>query len=277
MNIPQFHVHQDPLTDPGERASLYDDLPTTPSGLRDVVSELIVHLSRLAWYGLSPRFRISRETQPVAKRLELIQASWPGSLLTPRPVGKRSFGTCRDYALLLCSMLRHRSIAARVRCGFATYFATGPYEDHWICEYWLSDERRWARADAQLDHLHRERLGIRFDGVDLPHSAFLTAGQAWKMTRSGVAAADDFGHGEAKGLWFLRVNVHRDLFALTNQHTSAWDTWRTSTTPSKTLDPADKAAVDLLTSVIEEIERDAGLFEFLKDIAAKNQVPPWRS
>jgi hypothetical protein len=173
-------------------------------------------------------------------------------------------------------MLRHRSIAARVRCGFATYLTVGGYEDHWICEYWLSDERRWARADAQLDDLHRAHLEIGFDAADIPRGTFLTAAQAWRMARSGVATADDFGHGGANGLWFLRVNVQRDLLALTNQHKSAWDTWRSSTASSKFLDPAATAAVDLLTCAIEECEIDAGQIERLKDLAAKSQVPPWQ-
>jgi PAS domain-containing protein len=90
-------------------------------------------------------------------------------------------------------MLRQRSIPARVRCGFATYFTARPYEDHWVCEYWLSTKTRWVHADAQLDRLHRDHLGIRFDCADLPGGAFLTAGQAWKLARTGLAALDEFG------------------------------------------------------------------------------------
>jgi transglutaminase-like putative cysteine protease len=176
---------------------------------------------------------LPRETQSVADRLGLTQARFAGSLTAPRPPEKRTFGTCRDYALMLCSMLRARSIPARVRCGYATYFAAGPYEDHWVCEYWCAGETRWVRADAQLDQLQREHLGIRFDCADLPGDAFVTAGRAWRLATTGGAAPDMFGHGDAKGLWFLRVNIYRDLLALTNQHMSLWDTWRNATPPSK--------------------------------------------
>jgi hypothetical protein len=276
VSVLELYACHDPLTDPGELGGLYGDLPSSPSRLREVVSQLIAHVSWLPKYGVSLNSPVSRETQPIATRLKLIQAACPQSLLMPRPADRRSFGTCRDYALLLCSMLRHRSIAARVRCGFATYLTVGGYEDHWICEYWLSDERRWARADAQLDDLHRAHLEIGFDPADMPRGSFLTAAQAWRMVRSGVATADDFGHGGANGPWFLRVNVHRDLLALTNQRKSAWDTWRSSTASSKFLDPVAIAAVDLLTCAIEECEIDASQVERLKDLAAKSRVPPWR-
>jgi len=166
-------------------------------------------------------------------------------------------------------MLRQRSIPARVRCGFATYFTARPYEDHWICEYWLSTKTRWVHADAQLDRLHRDHLGIRFDCADLPRGAFLTAGQAWKLARTGLAAPDEFGNSDAKGLWFLRVNVHRDLLALTNQHTSAWDTWRNSTELSKVLSAGDAALVDHLAHEIELAESAGDCITELKEIAAR--------
>jgi hypothetical protein len=174
-------------------------------------------------------------------------------------------------------MLRHRSIPARVRCGFATYFTAGPYEDHWICEYWSAGAKRWIRADAQLDQLHRDQLAIEFDCANLPDDAFLPSGQAWRLARSGIVAHEAFGHGDAKGLWFLRVNVYRDLLALTNQCMSAWDTWRNSTVLSKELSPAACTAVDALVEVIEAFEGGSDKIAMLKAIAAKSQIPPWHS
>jgi hypothetical protein len=77
---------------------------------------------------------------------------------------------------------------------------------------------------------------------------------AWGLARSGGPAIDDFGHGDAKGLWFLRVNLHRDLLALTNQHMSAWDTWRNATAHSNSLDDAETASGDHLANAIEAVE-----------------------
>ena len=73
--------------------------------------------------------------------------------------------------------------------------AAGPYEDHWVCEYGARGETRWGRADAQFDRLQRH--GSRFDCADLPGDAFVTAGRAWRLVRTGAAAPDMFGHGDA--------------------------------------------------------------------------------
>ena len=277
MSNAQPYVAQDSVTDPGRHAGLYDDLPLEPSRLREVVSRLMIHVSWATHYGIPPNTPMPRDTLSVADRLTLTLGLAAGSLLEKRGFDKRSFGTCRDYALMLCSMLRHQSIPARVRCGFATYFTVGPYEDHWICEYWARSSRRWVRSDAQLDDVHRKYLTIGYDPADLPDHAFVTAGQAWKMARSGGASPEAFGHSNAKGWWFLRVNIYRDLFALTNQYMSPWDAWRRSTPISKVLAPADFAALDQLAESTEAINFASSQFTTLKVIASSCQFPPWQS
>lgn len=257
-------------------AVFYSDLPDDPSALRDVVSKLIIHVSWAAQYDIPPDVAMPRDTQSVADRLKLIQSICAGSLLAQRPADKRTFGTCRDYSLMLCSLLRYHSIPARVRCGFATYFSSGPYEDHWICEYWSSEEKRWVRTDGQLDQLHRDQLAIKFNCADLPSGSFLTGGRAWILARSGAAAAHDFGHGDAKGLWFLRVNLNRDLLSLTNRQMSTWDTWRNSTAPTKIVSEAEAVAGDHLAEAVEEAACVADGFDRLQELASKRQLPPWR-
>ena len=276
--VADLYARHDPLTDPGGLAALFDPLPSDPAALRAIASGLIVHVAWASRYGIPPDTLVPRETQAVAERLRLIQSVAAGPLAEARPAARRSFGTCRDYALMLCSMLRHRAIPARVRCGFATYFeAAVPYEDHWICEYWSTAAQRWLRADAQLDALHRRHLGIGFDSANLPDGTFLSANEAWREVRRGAIAAEAFGHGaEGSGLWFLCVNVHRDLLALAHQQTSAWDSWRCATEASKTLDAAALAAVDDLAQAADTAARDADGVAALMAIAPAIQTPPWR-
>jgi hypothetical protein len=83
-----------------------------------------------------------------------------------------------------------------------------------------------------------------------------------------------FGHGNDRGWWFLRVNVHRDLLALINQQTSPWDGWRSSTAASKQLSPAAFAAVDRIAAASGEPDspRQTGI---LQELAAGNQTPAW--
>ena len=277
MTIQECYVRQDALTDPGELAGAYDDLPATVSGLCKVVSGLIIHVAWAERYGIPPDFPMVRQTQPVADRLKLIQSSFAGSLTAARPPRSRTFRTCRDYALLLCSMLRSRSIPARVRCGFATYIADDIYHDHWICEYWSPGDQRWLQADAQLDALQIDQLQITFDRANLPRDAFLTASQAWRMARSNAVAAGAFGHGSATGLWFLHVNVYRDLLSLTNRQMSGWDSWRDAAPASKVLKVAALAELDRLAIVVTAFEDGSDQFAVLDEAASCNLMPPWLS
>ncbi|UPK34151.1 transglutaminase-like domain-containing protein [Bradyrhizobium sp. 186] len=269
-----FTTH-DSMTQPGPFGSLYERLPVDVSLLRDIVSRLIVHVSCADQYGIPAGMSRPRETQSISARLQLIQRSFDGPLEALRPPHKRTFGTCRDYSLLLCSILRHRAIPARVRCGFATYFSSTPFQDHWVCEYWSTTGQRWRRVDAQIDEMQQRDLGIAFDLTDLPNDAYLTAAQAWKLVRSGGADPDDFGHGDARGLWFMNVNLHRDLLALANRHVSVWDTWRSATTGSKRLDDADMALGDQIAMSVERAEQSEDGFSRLGESIPLTKNPPW--
>jgi hypothetical protein len=272
----EFYVRHDTLTDPGPHRDLFEGLPEDPSALRELVSRLIVHVAWATSYGIAPETPMPRETLPVAARLALTRSVHRAPLTAPRRPTQRTFGTCRDYALMLTAMLRQHAIPARVRCGFATYFTSAPYEDHWICEYWSAAQARWIRADAQIDERLREQLNIMFDCADLPPDVFLPAGQAWQLARSGKVGADMFGHGNDRGWWFLRVNVHRDLLALINQQTSAWDGWRSSTAASKQFSPATFTAVDRIAAACVGADT-LGQTGTQQELAAASQTAPWQS
>jgi Transglutaminase-like superfamily len=270
----QYAVHDD-MTEPGMFGSLYDPLPVGVSALREIVSQLIVHVSSADKYGIPADKPRSRDTRSASDRLRLTVESVNDSLDAARSPHQRTFGTCRDYSLLLCSMLRHRAIAARVRCGFASYFSAAPYQDHWICEYWSEPEQRWCRVDAQLDELELADLGIAFDPANLPRDVYLSADQAWRLVRSGGASPDDFGHGDARGLWFLNVNLHRDLLALANQYTSVWDSWRDAPAQSKHLDESEKAFGDRIAAEITQAEHTEERSSRLVELAAAAAGPRW--
>ncbi len=182
------YARQDALTDPAGLAPFYDELPAGLQALCHSLSGLIVHTSWATHYGIPPETALPRDTKPVAERLAEIHHLFAGPLIAERPPIQRPFGTCRDFALLACSALRHRAIPARVRCGFATYFAARRFADHWICEYWLAEEGRWVMADAQLDQLQRDHLAIAFDSADLPDGSFLPLIPTSSGTATSVAS-----------------------------------------------------------------------------------------
>lgn len=210
------------------------------------IQGVVIHSDWASAYGVTAD--LSRETLPVARRLAMVEAAGGRNL----PPERRTPSTCRDFALMTCSALRERGVPARVRCGFASYFTANPFEDHWVCEHWRENERRWVLTDAQLDPLQCQNLRIAFDPTDLPAKTFLNAGEAWTAWRSDAVDAEAFGHGESCGAWFLRVNLMRDLFALRKQEISDWDSWRSIPEDRKALDDKALAEGDRIAATTRE-------------------------
>jgi hypothetical protein len=140
------------MTDPCVWAALFSGLPSDVTCLNRVVQGLLVHGDQLERYGDDPgAFGTgSRTTLPIRQRLAALLERDARSLDEGRVPTQREIGTCRDFALMLCALLRASGTAARVRCGFASYFEEA-WEDHWVCEYWNRNEDRWCLSDAQLD------------------------------------------------------------------------------------------------------------------------------
>jgi hypothetical protein len=221
----EYYALHGPLTDPAEYSVEFAKLPDDLAARCRFIQGIVLHSDWASAYGV-PDTGLSRDTLPVADRMRLASRLLPG---------KKTSGTCRDFALMLCSIQRERGTPARVRCGFASYFTSNPFEDHWVCEYWDARKQRWALADAQIDELQRRHLGVDFDTTDLPAGKFLNAGQAWSIWRAGQAEATAFGHGEATGAWFLRINLMRDELALQKHEISEWDAWRQLPVENKVL------------------------------------------
>lgn len=154
---------------------------------------------------------------------------------------ERVVSICRDFALLLCALLREKNIPARIRCGFASYLTADHYEDHWLCEYWSKQQSRWIMVDAQLDDIHHNNLNFTFNPIDVPQSEFLYAGQAWQFCRSGKIAPEKFGILGLNGLAFIKGNLIRDLYALAKVELLAWDSgWGLLTEYMQPIDEQDE-------------------------------------
>jgi len=273
-----FYRTHGALSDPKGHAAALAALPRGVAALCGAVQGLLIH----DWYGgklyaeRPPGFEgASRATLPVAERVAAILAAEPAPLDRPRGSGGRAVGTCRDFALLLTAALRQQGVPARVRCGFASYFASPGWEDHWVSEYWSPADRRWHLADPQLDAPHRAHLGIDFDPADVPRDRFLVACEAWQVARRGAAEAGRFGHGEARGAWFVQVNLARDLSALMKRETSPWDGWRAAGA-GYALDAEARALADRLAAVAaaaQGLEPPPALDAAL---AAALAAPPWQ-
>jgi len=210
-----------PLTsiDTVPRAALAD-LPSGPAEICRLVHDLVIQPTDAKGLGLADERFGENQLRPADAIIGALLALDPAPLTTAREPVRRVIGTCRHFAVLSCALLRHRGIAARARCGFATYFQPGQGVDHWITEY--RHDGRWVRIDAEI-------LGgsLVAKPEDLAPGEFLTGGEAWAAFRAGRIDAAQFGvYGtENWGPAEIRGNAVRDLAALNKVETLPWDEW----------------------------------------------------
>ena len=225
-----FYASHGPMTDPGEASALIDPLPNDAAALSRVIQGLGIHdVVARDFYGFeAPENRLAEiHLRPIAKRLARIMKLDDQPLHIARKPERRALQRCNSFALMLVTMLRAKGVPARSRCGFAAYFNPPNFEDHWVCEYWDAQDRRWRLADPQIDDVWRARLKIGCDTLDLPRTQFLTASDAWRRCRSGEADEQQFGISFAglRGLWFVAGSLVRDLAALNKMEMAPWDVW----------------------------------------------------
>jgi hypothetical protein len=236
-----FYSVQSKFTDPGEYASLYDDLPDDIEELCKVIRGLIIHID--GDFPL-PKERLNEVDRGryVSDMLACIMEIDDRPLTLRRLPEKRFIGCCRDFSILFCSMMRHRGIPTRTRCGFAPYINCGMpgfNVDHTIAEFWDFSEERWRLVDAEQDKRLKEINRIDFDTTDIPHDRFLFSGYTWQQYRENKVDPDEFGDppdeartnlddtGESGfkfvGAGVLRYRVILDLAMMNKVELLLWD------------------------------------------------------
>ncbi len=237
-----YYLNHGPVTDPGPYGR---DLKRLPGDIRQacaIVQGLVVHVSWAERYGLGLDEERKREVNlcPVRDMVGRVLEIDPGPLHVARPPERRLVGNCRHFAVLLTAVLRSRGVPARARCGFASYFNPGWFEDHWITEYFDRCAGRWVKIDPQLDEFQVRWLDLTFDPCDLPDDQFITAGQAREMCSSGKEDGDMFGIFDLRGSWFIDGNVIRDALSLCRIELLPWDMWGPMPGPGRSLPAEDE-------------------------------------
>lgn len=221
-DILAFYTRQSPITEPGQYAALFDELPLDLPALVNIVQDLL---------------RYSHEI-PSDRRSELMLRTVPemiggivqhdsAPLTEARPLEKRLYGLCRDYAVLLVSMLRHHGIPARERVGFGGYFKSEWFWDHRIAEYWSHDQHAWVLVDPQYQANPSKSPHRQVDPFHITReSPYLLAGQAWQLCRRGEADPNIFVDSPTdRGLAMIRYALLHDLDALNKVELVGMDAW----------------------------------------------------
>ena len=244
------------MTAPGEYAPLLADLPRDIAALAAVSHGVMIHEHLADAYGvtLTGERRASVHLRPVAALLGQMMAQDSRPLTVARAPAARLPGNCRHFTVLAVAMLRAQGTPARARCGFGTYFDTGGYEDHWVCEYWDQDAGSWKLADFQIDDVQLKLFDVGFDLMDVPRDSFLVAGDAWRMCREGRAEPDSFGLKlmNEGGAWWIAANLLRDVAALADMEMLPWDIWGAMPAPDETIGEDLIALFDRLAALTHD-------------------------
>ena len=259
-----YFTQPGPMTDPGPYAKLFDGLPADIGELCKIVQGTTVHIFWAERYGINLTTERQAEVQlrTIQRRLAQTLELDPRPLTDVRSLENKIVGNCRDFSVLLVSILRHQGVPARARCGFGAYFLPNHYEDHWIVEYWNSGQKRWILVDAQLDAFQREVLKVPFNPLDVPRDQFIVGGKAWQMCRSGLDNPDHFGIFDMHGLGFVRGDFIRDVASLNKVELLPWDCW--GIIESLKLDDPDELA--LLDQLAELTSGDVPNLEAIRTL-----------
>jgi hypothetical protein len=230
MTTPQFYLAQTTFSDPGAHAPLYDAFPDDLDGLCRTVRGIYRHYMDTP--PAAPDRLSEVDLRYVSAALERVVALDSRPLFEAREFDQRVVGCCRDAALLLVSILRHKGSPARLRAGFATYIripgADGLNIDHVVAEVWDAARQRWFLVDPEQGPEQIAENKLDFDPHDIPRDRFLVGGAAWELCRAGKADPDIFCGGPDdffKGIWAVRARLIYDLLAFNRIELLLWDTW----------------------------------------------------
>jgi len=231
VSDPHLYAHHSVVTDPGAGRYLLADLPADPAALIDIAAALVIHFTTdrelLRSVDTDAR-RAEVDSRFASTMLATIVALDQRPLGAARPPEARLLATCRDAAVLLCTLFRQVGIPARVRYGFANYLyqPNQILHDHVLAEYW--DGSRWCLADSRLRSF-AEKYGLtHLPAANLPRHLVRTGAEAWRRIRrdgekaglyAGLKRDDNFG------LWTVRNVFLYDLASLAGVEPLMWDAW----------------------------------------------------
>ena len=243
-----FYRQSSPTSDLGRHRDRSLGLPADPEALGAIVRGLLIHNDTAKMQGLRlPAKRMSHmRTVGAEAILDNVVGLEPAPLARERPVERRMVGFCYHFSLLHCALLRATGTPARIRCGFAGYFAPQLWIDHWVVEY--RDGAGWLRTDPQTG-----RGGLTDDD-------FQNGVTGWNRCRGGASPPTVYGNGKLWGWDELRGSLINDVAALNKVEVAGWY-W----CDRLQVDPLDQPHGELDTS-LDVLSRLAAAAESVEEI-----------
>lgn len=227
MPIHAYYTQQSPITSPGRFAYLFDELPDDLPELCRIVRGLVRHYADDE--GPKNIVPVERFREMDMRYVETILAKIMDYNASPlshsRESAERIVGVCRDNSILICSILRHKHIPARLRAGFVNYVIPGLYLDGIFLEYWDTKQHKWCLVDTRTRQEYLDQFHYYFNLYDVPRDRFLLAADAWKFCRENKIPANLFGFKNYRGLHQVRNRLMQDLAFLNKTEVLIWDIW----------------------------------------------------
>jgi hypothetical protein len=201
-----FYRQYSAFTDPGEYGYLYDNLPASLEELCRIIKSQYINPYELQRYeGQIPMERANEMMKypTVQLALEGLLSYDSSGLVQDRKPEDRLVLICRDNAILLASILKHRGIPARVRYGFAPYLMPDFHASHVICEVWNEDDDRWMLVDPSTNR------------VDFSRDQFDFSNDIWQKMQGKEIDPNVYGvPGRHTGLLPITMIVCGDLASI---------------------------------------------------------------
>ena len=253
-----FYQSHSQISHPGIYSDQYKDLPSDIPGLVKLIQGFLIHIYHAEAQGVSLYRKRTNEVliRTVPEKLKRLFEMDDRPLTVAREPKNKLVGNCRDFALFLCSLIRHQQVPARIRCGFADYLVSDKLEPHWVCEYWHEPLNKWVQVDAQLDNYQLQLHKIDFNPFDLPENRFVYPGKIWlsKNSKTDKAQIPKPMHLLTFGL--TKNNLVRDFLALNRVELLPQDNFHLMNKKMAQLTSADKTLLAKLATISTGSDRD---------------------
>lgn len=203
-SVLEFYKQYSSFTDPGEYAYLYENLPDSLPELCSLIKSQFIHpYAELPKYKEQiPKERWNESTKyPTVKSIleGLLSHDCRGFVKDRKPQDRLVLG-CREYAIILASVVKYHNIPARVRTGHASYLIPDFHASHTICEVWNKNDKRWMLVDPST--------GM----IDFSREKFDFSNDLWLKMQNGEIDPSLYGFpGKYSGLISIVGKVCPDL------------------------------------------------------------------
>lgn len=245
------HLKFSQYSNPNIYSTMYKHFPESIHSICDLINKQLVHIGdeKLVKETFSKEI-ISEDMKlkTVTDILKELDKRNSKGLCLDRLPNERLVATCRNFALFLTSILKHRNIPSRVRAGFVPF--QDKFFDHWTCEYWSQNENKWIIIDADK----------RF--YEFPKELFQNSGEAWLQTRDNLVSPERyFLNNEWNGMNYIKENLICDFLCVIGE-----EVWYDPNTPlsNKSYSSLDTHELTLIDNVANLLKHpDDNLIELL--------------